>query len=374
MKIVSLGSLVKIKTGKLDANANDPNGVYPFFTCSRETLKINRYSYNCECVLVAGNGDLNVKYYNGKFDAYQRTYIIESLNKQELNVKYLYYFMEQYVNKLREMSIGGVIKYIKLSYLNEAQIPLPSIKIQRKIVEVLEKSQLLIQKRKFQIEAIDKLTQSIFFKMFQPYLKEGKMQFGNFIKELRYGTSIKSGNQGVPVLRIPNIIDGLINEKDLKYCVIPDKDYEKLVLQEGDMLFVRTNGNPSYVGRCATVTKEQKGYIYASYLIRARIDNTKLNEDYISFYINSEFGRREVSRKATTSAGQYNINTKGISNINIPVPPLYLQNQFVTKLNKANQYKESLFKGLTIMEELFNSLMQRSFNGNLFTDEKVSNL
>ena len=70
---VKLGDLTKIKTGKLDANASSEDGQYPFFTCSREPLKISNYSYDCECVLVAGNGDLNVKYYNGKFDAYQRT-------------------------------------------------------------------------------------------------------------------------------------------------------------------------------------------------------------------------------------------------------------------------------------------------------------
>ena len=83
-----LGDLVNIKTGKLDANASAENGEYPFFTCSITPLKINSYSYDCECVLVAGNGDLNVKYYNGKFDAYQRTYIIESKDKEYLNTNY----------------------------------------------------------------------------------------------------------------------------------------------------------------------------------------------------------------------------------------------------------------------------------------------
>ena len=57
---VKLGDLTKIKTGKLDANASSEDGQYPFFTCSREPLKISNYSYDCECVLVAGNGDLNV--------------------------------------------------------------------------------------------------------------------------------------------------------------------------------------------------------------------------------------------------------------------------------------------------------------------------
>ena len=85
---VKLGDITKIRTGKLDANAADDDGVYPFFTCSREPLKINSYSYDCECVLVAGNGDLNVKYYNGKFDAYQRTYIIEAKQTDVLYMPY----------------------------------------------------------------------------------------------------------------------------------------------------------------------------------------------------------------------------------------------------------------------------------------------
>ena len=77
---VRLGEFVSIKTGKLDANAADEDGIYPFFTCAENTLRINTAAYDCECVLVAGNGDLNVKYYNGKFNAYQRTYIIEVLD------------------------------------------------------------------------------------------------------------------------------------------------------------------------------------------------------------------------------------------------------------------------------------------------------
>ena len=111
---VRLGDLARIKTGKLDANASSLDGEYPFFTCSKEPLRIATYSYDCECVLVAGNGDLNVKYYNGKFDAYQRTYIIEGNGDGRLYIPYLYLFMERYVEELRKLSIGGVIKYIKL--------------------------------------------------------------------------------------------------------------------------------------------------------------------------------------------------------------------------------------------------------------------
>ena len=101
--------------------------------------KIDAYSYDCECVLVAGNGDLNVKYYDGKFDAYQRTYIIESNNKETLFVRYLFYFLDKYVETLRELSIGGVIKYIKLGNLTDADIPIVSFQRQREIVATLDK-------------------------------------------------------------------------------------------------------------------------------------------------------------------------------------------------------------------------------------------
>ena len=94
MKINSkLGDLVNIKTGKLDANAAVYNGKYPFFTTSEETFKINTYAYDDEAVLVAGNGNLNVKYFHGKFNAYQRTYILTKKEDVKVNMKYIYYFL-----------------------------------------------------------------------------------------------------------------------------------------------------------------------------------------------------------------------------------------------------------------------------------------
>ena len=154
---VKLGNLTKIRTGKLDANASSENGQYPFFTCSREPLKISTYSYDCECVLVAGNGDLNVKYYNGRFDAYQRTYIIEDNGSGKLYMPYLYYFMEGYIGELRKQAIGGVIKYIKLGNLTDALIKLPSIDEQKAIVDILARARHILNIRKEEIDNLDNL-------------------------------------------------------------------------------------------------------------------------------------------------------------------------------------------------------------------------
>lgn len=159
---VKLGDLTKIKTGKLDANASSPDGEYPFFTCSREPLRISNYSYDCECVLVAGNGDLNVKYYNGKFDAYQRTYIIEDNGSNRLYIPYLYFFMDGYIEELRKQSIGGVIKYIKLGNLTDAMIELPDIATQKAVVNILNKVRSIIDNREKEILTLDKLIKARF--------------------------------------------------------------------------------------------------------------------------------------------------------------------------------------------------------------------
>ena len=169
-----IGDLTKIRTGKLDANAATVDGIYPFFTCSKESLRISTYSYDCECVLVAGNGDLNVKYYNGKFDAYQRTYIIESNGNKNLYVPYLYYFMDKYVEELRIQAIGGVIKYIKLGNLTEAMIELPGIDRQREIVHILNKVKDVIECRITELRMLDELIKARFVEMFGDPLVNSK--------------------------------------------------------------------------------------------------------------------------------------------------------------------------------------------------------
>ena len=135
-----LGDLVSIRTGKLDANASSENGEYPFFTCGVDTLKIDKYAFDCEAVLLAGNGDFCVKYYNGKFNAYQRTYVIETLDSTALSVPYLYAWLRQYANELREKAIGGIIKYIKMGDLTEALIPLPSLEEQNRYEAIAQQA------------------------------------------------------------------------------------------------------------------------------------------------------------------------------------------------------------------------------------------
>lgn len=166
-KPYKLGALARIRTGKLDANAADENGKYPFFTCAVDTLRINTAAYDCKAVLIAGNGDLNVKYYEGKFNAYQRTYILECLNEEFIRPLFLYMFCDLYVTELRRQAIGGVIKYIKLPYLTDAVVQVPSIKHQEIFVERLERVRLLERQLAAALEDIEALFRALQYRAFR---------------------------------------------------------------------------------------------------------------------------------------------------------------------------------------------------------------
>jgi type I restriction enzyme M protein len=147
LPLKKLGEIATIKTGKIDVNKAVPNGKYPFFTCAREIYAIDDAPFEGKAILVAGNGDLNVKYYEGKFNAYQRTYFIFSKNENEILPKYIYWFMVNYIASLKSSSRGSTIKYIKLGHLSDALIPvMPSLQDQIDFVTEIESSNAEITK------------------------------------------------------------------------------------------------------------------------------------------------------------------------------------------------------------------------------------
>ena len=220
---VKLGDLVNIKTGKLDANAANNKGKYPFFTTSEETFKIDTYAYDDEAILVAGNGNLNVKYFYGKFNAYQRTYILTKKENIKVNIKYIYYFLDKYLETLRSVSIGGVIKYIKLENLINPVLDLPTIEIQNKIVKKLDTLKEVLDMYEKKINLLSNFNKSLFTTMFgniKTNDKNWKIKKIGEIVETQYGTSKKASaesSNGIPILRMNNIkYSGEMDYKDLK--------------------------------------------------------------------------------------------------------------------------------------------------------------
>ena len=138
---VKLGEIVKISTGDKDANQGEENGKYEFYTCSMIPIRSNTYSFDGECLILPGNG-ANVGlvlFHNGKFEAYQRTYVLEKIGNS-LYLKYLFHMMNYNWKSYNNNKLfGSAIPYIKLGNLSNYPVPLPPIAEQKRIVSALEK-------------------------------------------------------------------------------------------------------------------------------------------------------------------------------------------------------------------------------------------
>ena len=168
-EIAKLGKIAIIRTGKLDSNAAVIGGRYPFFTCDPNTLSIDVWAYDTEAVLLAGNnasGNYTAKYYKGKFNAYQRTYIIESANEEELNIRYLYYALNQQLRLLKTMSSGSTTKFLTIRMLDNLDIPLIGINIQTQIVNILSAYDDLIENNQKQIKLLEEAAQRLYKEWF----------------------------------------------------------------------------------------------------------------------------------------------------------------------------------------------------------------
>ena len=385
---VKLSYIADIRTGRKDANYGNEDGEYYFFTCASEPIRCDDYSYDCKAILLAGNGDIgNRSIYEGKFEAYQRTYIVET--KENIITEYLYYYFKyRWVDYNNDKMFGTAIPYIRLGNLNEFEIPVPPLSEQQRIVEQIEslfakldeakeKAQEVIDGVETNIEAV--LYNAFSGKLTQYWRKENSVDYNwenstlsKIVSGLKYGSSEKSdyNNNGTPVLRIPNIGEGVIDFSDLKYMQGElGNSYHEVF--ENDILIIRSNGSRDLVGKCAIVPALERRYAYASFLIRIKASD-KVLPKYLVRYINSSMARGQLFAKAKSSSGIHNINSKELGSIRIDVPTIEEQTE-ILKIIEPLIKKELDVKDITSnmienIAELKKSILAKAFRGELGTN------
>ena len=168
LPVLPWNAVFQTTTGKLDSNAMAENGRYPFFTCAKESYKIDSYAFDCEALLLAGNnaaGIYDVKHYKGKFNAYQRTYVLRLMNEKWSYIL----FKRQLEDKLRYLqsqSKGTNTRYLTLGILNELRFVVPPIAEQEQFaafVEQTDKSKLAVQKGLQELEILKKSLMQQYF-------------------------------------------------------------------------------------------------------------------------------------------------------------------------------------------------------------------
>jgi type I restriction enzyme S subunit len=150
----SIGELCKVETGKRDANEGSDDGQYHFFTTAMKTGRIDTFRWDCDALLIAGNANVgNVKHFNGKFDAYQRTYVLTGF-RQDVDVRYLYFALSNTLNFYLDANKNvAAMTYIVLKTLANFEVSVPPLEVQREIVSILYKFTQLEAELEAELEA-----------------------------------------------------------------------------------------------------------------------------------------------------------------------------------------------------------------------------
>jgi type I restriction enzyme S subunit len=244
-------------------------------------------------------------------------------------------------------------------------VPLPDSDEQAAIAGVLDAVDLALEHTRAAAERARELERSVLEDAFEN-LECPTLPLRDFALEVRYGTSKAASDRGWgnPVLRIPNVVGDRLALGDLAFVELAPADIDRLRLVDGDLLLVRTNGNPGYVGRSVVFrSPDDRAWVYASYLIRLRL-RCGLLPDYVNVYLGLERGRRELLRRVTTSAGNHNINSNSIRLLRLPVPSNEGEQARVVELASAcRKHAEALGAKVNALEALKNSLMHDLFTG-----------
>ncbi len=299
------------------------------------------------------------------------------VNEDRVEKLFLYFLVLHMLDEMGRHTHGSTMKHITKRKFEALAVSVPSKKEQQRIVGQIEKAFTCLREMHRLQGQIHSETAAVFPKLLSDcfgglYGTHPVMTVEQVILQTKYGTSQRcsSHQRGSPVLRIPNVANGEINFVDLRWCEqLPERELSNLLLQEGDLLVVRTNGSRDLVGRCAVFQDQDRPYVYASYLIRIRPDQELVHPRFLAFFLESQMGRDAISQRIRTSAGQYNINSKNLRTIALPCPRLSVQHSIVEQVVQQRRVVSEIKAVHHEMQELDGSLRQavlrKAFSGEL---------
>ncbi|WP_438835586.1 restriction endonuclease subunit S [Streptococcus pluranimalium] len=342
----TLGELCKIETGKLNANAAIDGGRFPFFTTAKEISWINTYRWDEEALLIAGNANVgDVKYYSGKFEAYQRTYVLTEFD-ENIQVKYLYHYIRYDLKRYLELNTKkAAMSYIVLFTLKEFQIPLPPIEIQKEIVKILDKF----------TEYVTELTSELTFRQQQySFYRDRLLSFEDQVYQVEWKTLgevaestqniswKKQGNNSFSYIDLSSVdreSKKIVETTEITKDTAPSR--AQRIIKKDDIILGTTRPT---LRRYTKVTQEFDNQVCSTgfYVFRA-------SDEVLPNYVYHIFGSHDFNKYIEEN--QSGTSYPAISNIlieqyKLPVPTIDIQSRIVQVLDNFDTVCNDLNIGL----------------------------
>ncbi len=316
-------------------------------------------------ILISWSATLGCYEWNGS-DAWLNQHIFKVVfNKRKVDKAFFKYLINYVLDELKQQVHGATMKHITKDKFDNTLVPLPPLDVQKKIADILDKADTLRRKDAELIKKYDELAQSIFIDMFGDPVTNPKgwekLSLGDICHSIKDGPHVspKYTQAGIPFISVNNVINGSINISNCKY--ISEEDFEKYSKKSkpefGDILY--TKGGTTGIAKIVDVDFEFMNWVHIAVL---KFSKEQVNTKFMESMLNSEYCYRQ-SQYYTRGIANRDIVLSQIAKIMVAIPPLPLQIKYMDIIQKLELI---MFKCNTDnSEQLFQSLLQRAFNGEL---------
>lgn len=362
-----------IISGKNQKDVVSPNGQYPIYGSGGIIGYADDFLCESGTTIVGRKGTINDPIFvNERFWNVDTAFGLSP--GDALNPKYLYYFCRGFNFKALDKST--TIPSLAKRDLLAIEMPVPHLSEQERIVARIEelfseldsgvetlkktKQQLAVYRQAVLKEAFS----SIYHNCYKPFKSViiGTPQNGMYKPKNDYGN-------GTRILRIDGFYDGFIVENyPYKRLRLSDEEIQKYSLSIGDLVVNRVNSMP-YLGKCALVRTLDETTVFESNMMRITLDSNLINGDFLTYYLSSLEGKRELTKNAKQAVNQASINQTDISNAMIPIPEMAIQRKVLRAIESRMSICDSIEKtvdtALQQAEAMIQSILKKAFEGEL---------
>ncbi len=362
------------KKSKRKAGDGKKEGRYNFFTSSPiQSMYIDEYDYEGEHIIFGTGGSASVHYCNDKFSTTADCIVVKVKDdmKDGVSTKFIYYYLLYRLDILERGFRGAGLKHISKNYLKKVPVLTTSdIDQQKRIVEMLDEADKLVQLRQEADMLTDEYLRSVFYEMFGDPFKNTKdfdfitlkdycetIQIGPFGSQLHKSDYVENG---VPIINPTHIIDRKISVNpnfsitSEKYKALPNYH-----LKAGDVIM----GRRGEMGRCALVTEKETGWFCGTGSLFIRLKK-ELNPVFILYLLSGSSSVKYLENEAK-GVTMKNLSKKVIENIKFGYPSIDIQNQFAEIVREVEELREYQKKSGEKINDFFQSILQKAFRGEL---------
>jgi len=386
--LVPISEIAKVVTGKTPSKMDDDNfgGDIPFVTPAElgkliyvkdapQTLSAKGAAtiklIPKDAVMVCCIGSLGKLAIAGRELATNQQINSVIFDEKKIDPKFGFYALSRLKPQMESLAPSTTIAIINKSNFEALKIPLPPLAEQKRIAALLDKADAIRRKRQQAIQLADEFLRSVFLDMFGDPVTNPKgwevgslSEYGSFKNGLNFGKDEHEFNVrylGVGDFKSRTKIEGVESLTCINLSSLPSDEY---YLKDGDIVFVRSNGNIALVGRCISVYPGSEKVTFSGFCIRFRIENKSLDTAYLNYLFRTP-SIKHAMLKGGQGANIQNINQKILSAIPIPIPPVILQSKFSSIVSAFDLTESKNLKSDAELDSLFNSISHQAFSGQL---------